>query len=58
MRTRKEFEVGDTVRVIEGAFASFSAVVNEIKGTLARIEVDFFGRQTPVEMPVDNLENT
>lgn len=46
------YKVGDTVKIIDGPFANFSGVVDEIfpdKGRL-RVKVEIFGRSTPVEL--------
>lgn len=46
------FEKGDEVRVVEGPFANFSGVVDEVmsdKGKV-RVLVSIFGRSTPVEL--------
>ena len=46
------FKVGDAVKVIDGPFADFSGVVNEInpeRGKL-KVMVSIFGRSTPVEL--------
>ncbi|MCS6886059.1 MAG: transcription termination/antitermination protein NusG [Acidobacteriota bacterium] len=46
------FVQGDTVKIIEGPFASFSGVVDEInpdRSTL-KVMVTIFGRSTPVEL--------
>ncbi len=46
------YRVGDTVKIIDGPFANFSGVVDEIfpeKGRL-RVKVEIFGRSTPVEL--------
>ena len=52
------FEKGDGVRVVEGPFANFDAVVEEVnpeRGKL-RVMVTIFGRQTPVEFEYWQLE--
>ncbi|EIE03358.1 transcription termination/antitermination factor NusG [Leptospira licerasiae serovar Varillal str. VAR 010] len=46
------FKVGDSLKIIDGPFANFTGVVDEIfpdKGRL-RVKVEIFGRSTPVEL--------
>jgi transcription termination/antitermination protein NusG len=57
-RIRVDFRVGETVRIIEGPFADFMAMVDEIypeRGKI-RVLVSFFGRETPVEMDFMQVE--
>ena len=52
------FEVGGTVKVVDGPLDGFTGVVEEIdadKGTL-RVVVSMFGRETPVELEFDQVE--
>src|SRR5665648_234746 len=52
VHTRIDFEINQSVQVIEGPFKDFVGVVREIladKGKL-RVEVSMFGRETPVEL--------
>ncbi|MDD2273569.1 MAG: transcription termination/antitermination protein NusG [Desulfuromonadaceae bacterium] len=57
-RPKVLFEVGETVRVIDGPFLNFSGVVEDVKpdkGKL-RVTVTIFGRATPVELEFMQVE--
>jgi transcriptional antiterminator NusG len=57
-RMKVNFRLGETVRIVEGPFADFMAVVDEIhpeRGKV-RVLVSFFGRETPVEMDFLQVE--
>ena len=57
-RIKVSFRVGETVRIIEGPFADFMAVVDDLypdRGKV-RVLVSFFGRETPVEMDFLQVE--
>jgi transcriptional antiterminator NusG len=52
------FDVGETVRIIEGPFANFTGVVEEFDmehGTL-KLNVSIFGRSTPVDISYSQVE--
>ena len=57
-KARVVFEVGDSVRVVEGPFANFSAKVEEVKADKQKIKVSLsmFGRTTSVELDFAQVE--
>ena len=57
-KPRVHFEVGDEIRVIDGAFANFSGTVEEVKPDKQklRVKVSIFGRETPVELEFAQVE--
>lgn len=57
-RPKVEFEVGETVRVVDGPFLNFSGVVEDVKPDKAklRVMVSIFGRATPVELEFMQVE--
>jgi transcription termination/antitermination protein NusG len=52
-----EFEVGESVTVMDGPFATLPATVNEINPDTAKLKVlvSIFGRETPVELSFDQV---
>lgn len=52
------YAVGEAVRVIDGPFASFLGKVLEqdVQKCRVRVEVDIFGRSTPVELDIAQIE--
>jgi transcriptional antiterminator RfaH len=51
------FDAGDRVRVGEGPFAGFEAVIRSlVAGTKARVLLDIFGRPTPIDVALCDLE--
>jgi transcriptional antiterminator NusG len=57
-RPKVAFELGETVRVIEGPFADFNGNVEEINydKSKLRVSVSIFGRPTPVELDFSQVE--
>ena len=53
------YEVGDNVRITDGALESFLGIVEEIdvERQKVRVVVSMFGRETPVELDLDQIES-
>lgn len=53
------YEIGDNVRITDGALESFLGIVEEIdvERQKVRVVVSMFGRETPVELDLDQIES-
>ena len=61
MNTRQndiEVEVGETVKIIEGAFAGLEGVITEIDEERDKVKanIDMFGRETSTELDFDQID--
>jgi transcriptional antiterminator NusG len=56
-RASVEYEVGESVTVMDGPFATLPATVNEINPDTQKLKVlvSIFGRETPVELSFDQV---
>jgi transcriptional antiterminator NusG len=57
-KVRVDFDIGDNVKVLEGPFASFNGLVEELDFDRSRVKVavSIFGRATPVELEFEQVE--
>ena len=57
-RTRAQFSIGESVKVISGPLSDFSGEISEINEDASRLKVlvSIFGRETPVEVGFDQVK--
>jgi transcriptional antiterminator NusG len=53
-----DFDVGDSVMVVDGPFATLHATITEINAESQRVKalVEIFGRETPVELSFNQIQ--
>jgi len=57
-KTQVTFDIGEQVKICEGAFASFSGLVEQVDEEKSRltVSVSIFGRPTPMDLRYDQVE--
>ena len=57
-KDKVDFDIGDNVKVLDGPFATFNGLVEELDFDRSRVKVSvsIFGRATPVELEFEQVE--
>ena len=57
-RTRAQFSIGESVKVVSGPLSDFSGEISEINEDASKLKVlvSIFGRETPVEVGYDQVK--
>jgi len=50
------YKIGEIVKIVDGPFSTFDGVILSINGDKVSLEVKIFGRATPVELILKQIE--
>lgn len=53
---RYQFKVGELIKIIDGPFNGFDGIISSLNGEKVSLEVKIFGRVTPVELTLRQIE--
>jgi transcriptional antiterminator NusG len=56
MRKHWKVREGQIVRVIDGPMTGFRGEVKKVDGQTAKVSVQVYGRDTPVDLPLGQIE--
>jgi transcriptional antiterminator NusG len=57
-RSRAQFSIGESVKVVSGPLSDFSGEISEVNDDAQKLKVlvSIFGRETPVEVGFDQVK--
>ncbi len=58
LAVKQLYAKGEVIKIVKGAFSSFNGTIVEVvpESELLRVEVEIFGRVTPIELEYDQVE--
>lgn len=53
---KHQYKVGESIKIVDGPFTTFEGIISGINGEKVSLEVRIFGRVTPVELTLRQIE--